>query len=236
MKLTIIHYTVLVVVLVVLFVLNNRKAQRSTSQSSNLTKTHSRAPVPVDATPDDPTPFGYKCIWFAIKSTNMEEVVKEIGLKFPVPCNWKSGIAAAYEGSIFVSPAIGDWILMVGQGLPTLDDADRQNKTDALLVKLSQRFGETQHFGTHRVVEFHTWAKAVGGKSVRKYAYLGERGEKLYIVGEMTEEERAAGIIDSQDFFPNESHVMKVAERWSLDPSELSPKNAEKGVGRLWSL
>lgn len=237
MKLTIIHYTVLVVVLVVLFVLNNRKAQQSTSQSGNSTKTPSRTPVPVDATPDDPTPFGYKCVWFAIKSTNMDEVVKEIGLKLPVPCNWKSGIAAAYEGSIFVSPAVGGWTLVIGQDLPTLDDGgDRKKQTDALLVKLSQRFGEAQHFGTHRVVEFHAWAKAVGGKIIREYAYIGERGEKLCDVGTMTDEERNAGITNSPDFFANENHVMKVAEKWSLDPCKLTPNSAEKGVGRLGSL
>ena len=233
MKLTIIHYTALVVVLLVLFVLKSRKAQQQASQPIAPLKTPTRALSQVDVTPDEPARFGYKCMWFAVKTTNVEDVVKEIGLKSPQRCNWKSGIAAAYEGSIFVTPTVNGWTLVVGQDLPTMDDNDRRKQTEALLVKLSSRFGEAQHYGTHRVVEFHAWAKAVGGKITRKYAYLGERGEKLCDVGEMSEGERDAGITNSLAFFPNESQVMKVAEKWSLDPSELTSKSAEKGVGWL---
>ena len=236
MELTIIHYTVLVIALVVVFVLNNRKAQQAPPQSNNLTKTRSRPPGSVDATPDEPTPFGYKCIWFAIKSTNADDVVKEIGLKSPVPCNWKSGIAAAYEGGVFVSPAVDGWTLVIGQDLPTLDDAgDRRKQTNLLLVKLSQHFGETQHFGTHRVSDFHAWAKALNGKIVREFAYVAGE-EKLCDVGDMTDEEHSAGITNSPDFFVNENHVMKVAEKWSLDPCKLTSKSAEKGVGWLGNL
>lgn len=236
MKLTIIHYTILVVVSVILFVINNRKNRQPTSQSNKLVRNPALISVPVDATPDGPAPFGYKCIWFAIKSTNIDEVVKEIGLKSPVRCNWKSGIAAAYNGGVFVGPAVGDWTLVIGQDLPTLDDAgDRQKQTDVLLIKLSKRFGEAQHFGTHRVSDFHAWAKALSGKIVREFAYVAA-DEKLCNLGGMTAEERSAGIMDSPDFFVDENHVMKVAEKWSLDPCKLTPSSAEKGVGWLGSL
>ena len=175
-------------------------------------------------------------MWFAVKTTNADEVVKEIGLKSPQRCNWKSGIAAAYEEGVFVAPPVNGWTLVVGRGLPTIDDAARKKETDALLVKLSKRFGEAQHFGTHRVVEFHAWAKAIDGDVVREYAYLGERGEKLHDTGKITAEEQEVGIKNEAEFFPDESHVMKVAGKWSLDPTTLSEKSGGKGVGWLGTL
>jgi len=236
MTLTIVHYTVLVAVLVILFVLQTRKAAQSKPQAATSSKATPRALTPTDAIPDEPVPFGYKCTWLAVKTTDGENVAREVGLKLLGPCNWESGIAAAYyQGGIFVSPAIGGWTLVVGQDLPSLDEESRKKQTEALLAKLSQRFGEAQHFGTHRVSEFHAWAKAVDGKILREFAYLAG-DEKLCDVGTMTDEERDAGITDSPDLFVTENHVMKVAERWSLDPCKLTSSSAQKGVGWLGTL
>ena len=236
MKLTIIHYTVLVLVFVGLFVLKTRRAHAQTTQQTNALAKKGQRAVAIDATPDDPTPFGYKCMWFAVKTTNGEDVVKEISLKSAQRCNWRTGVAAAYEGSIFVTPSVNGWTLIVGQDLPTLDDDERRKQTEALLVKLCERFGEAQHYGTHRVVGFHAWVRSVGGKITREYAYLGERGERLHDSGNITSEEKAVGIKSDSSFFPNESHVMKVAGKWSLDPTELSPKSGSKGIGWLGRL
>ena len=232
MKLTIIHYAVLALVLVVLFVLKTRKA----AQQTNLPYKKRQALAVIDSTPDEPVPFGYRCMWFAVKTTNAADVIKEIGFKSAQSCNWKSGITAAHAGSIFVSPPVSGWTLIVGQDLPTLDDKERAKQTEAILIKLSKRFSETQHYGTHRVVEFHAWVKAVGGRIIREYAYLGERGEKIYDSGSITTEEQAVGIKGDSDFFPDESHVMKVAGKWSLDPTGLSAKSGVKGVGWLGTL
>src|SRR5207249_936831 len=152
--------------------------------------------VTADATPDTPQQFGYKCIWFAVRTTNSEDVVSTVGLKSPVRSNWKSGIQAAYGGNVFISPPVSGWTLIVGQDLPTLDDPRRKKKTESLLVKLSERFGEAHHYATHRVVEFRAWAKASKGKIAREYGYLGERGEVLCNVGEKTKGEIEAGIKD----------------------------------------
>jgi len=236
MKLTIVHYSVLVLVFVVLFVLKTRKAQADVAQQANALTKKGQVSVVIDSTPDEPSPFGYKCMWFAVKTTNVDDVVKEIGLKSAQRCNWKSGVAAAYEGKIFVTPSVNGWTLVVGQDLPTLDDKDRRKQTEAILIKLSKRFAEAQHYGTHRVVEFHSWVKAVNGKIIREYAYLGERGEMLHDSGDITTEEQSVGIKSDSNFFPDESHVMKVAGKWSLDPTELSTKSSGKGVGWLGTL
>lgn len=234
MKLTVIHYTVLVLVFVVLFVLKTRKAQAA-QQDSALAK-RGQTSAAFDSAPDEPVSFGYKCMWFAVKTINAADVVKEIGLKSTQPCNWKSGIAAAYEGKVFVTPSVSGWTLIVGQNLPTLDDEDRRKQAEALLIKLSKRFGQAQHYGTHRIVEFHAWVKATNGEITREYAYLGEHGEKLHDTGNMTNEEQAIGIRSDSDFFPNESHVMKVAGKWSLDPTKQSTESSGKGVGWLGTL
>lgn len=190
----------------------------------------------IDLTPDDPTPFGYKCMWFAVKTINPDEVVKEIGLKSPQRCNWKSGIAAAYEESVFVTPSVNGWTLVVGRGLPTIEDDERKKETETLLVKLSRHFGEVQHFGTHRVVGFNAWARAMNGEIVREFAYFGERGEKLYELGKPTAEELAVGFRSDAEFWPAESHVMQVAGKWSLDPTKLSSATDGKGAGWLGTL
>ena len=235
MKLTIIHYTILVLVFVVLFVVKARKTQTESDRQTSQSPRGRQTPAAIDSTPDDPTPFGYKCMWFAVKTTNAEEVVKALGLKSSQRCNWKSGIAAAYEESVFVAPPINGWTLVVGRSLPTPEDDSRRKETDALLEKLSQKFGEAQHFGTHRVSDYHAWARAIEGKITREYAYVA--GEDLLCnIGKLTDEERAVGAFDSPEFFTNESHVMQVAGKWSLDPTKLSSTTGEKGVGWLGTL
>jgi hypothetical protein len=99
------------------------------------------------------------------------------------------------------------------------------------LEGLSERFDEVQYFGTHRVVNYHAWAKAVDGRVVRAYGWLGERGEVLLDVGPKTVEEEALAFRfvdrttaegDWEDReTPDEEDVMRIAGRWSINPQEV---------------
>src|SRR4051794_9881675 len=109
-------------------------------------------------------------------------------------------------------------------------------------IRLSDRFGEVQYFGTHRVVEYHAWAKALGGRVVRAYGWVGDRGEVLQDVGPKTPEEEELGFdfIDRTTTVgdwegiktPGEDDVMQIAGRWSLNPQEIDAYPSE-GVGYL---
>jgi hypothetical protein len=53
---------------------------------------------------DDPVPFGYKCSWLVIRSTDPQQVIDALGLVDTHPSGWHDGIEAAYSGNVFVTP------------------------------------------------------------------------------------------------------------------------------------
>jgi hypothetical protein len=111
---------------------------------------------------------------------------------------------------------------------------------------------EAQYFATHRVVESHTWARAVRGRLVRGYGWVGERGETLWDEGEQTPEERDLGFrffdeqspeASQEDYwarqdlrYPDEECVLRLAGAWSLDPTALEQPFRVPGLGVLGKL
>ena len=87
------------------------------------------------------------------------------------------------------------------------------------LSGLSSKLGEVHYFGTHRVVDYHAWASAEGGDVRRAFAFLGERGEILFQVGEPTDDERHVGVPLDNVGVVDEDIVMALAARWSVDPT-----------------
>lgn len=184
---------------------------------------------------DSAVSFGYKCAWFAVKTNNKKRVSELLKIKNPTECNWKIGIDKAYENSIYITPSINDWTLICGLGLPFGDEKNTRKEIMEILQNLSAEFGEAQFFATHRVVEFHSWMKAVNGNIIRAYSYLGESGENLLVEGEPTEFERRYNLVNTfskeaqkDDYFdqenleiPDEEFVMKLAENWSINPTKL---------------
>ena len=165
MKPTTIQCAVVIGVVAVTLFLIAQKSFGKHNQAPDSAKPSARVSNKVDTNPDGPVPFGPKCIWYSVRSTNTDDVIKALGLKSPVRCNWKSGIAAAYEGQIFVAPPVNGWILVVCRDFATLDDPQRKKKAETLLSALSTKFGEAHHYATHRIVEFHAWAKAAGASA-----------------------------------------------------------------------
>ncbi len=210
---------------------------------------------PVNATtneemlmPDQPISFGYKCMWFAIKSTDPAKLIATLNLTRVKPCNWQTGTDRIYGDYIFITPPIDRWTLACGYGLPHGDTPEGIQYVKELLKTLSYDYNEAQFFCTHRVTEYHCWIRAVDGNVTRVYSFLGEAGENVLIEGEPTPFEKMLNLVDTSSeeakderylerkdlTLPTEDTLMKVAENWSVNPSTLEVRNdIEPGLGLL---
>jgi hypothetical protein len=188
---------------------------------------------------DSAVSFGYKTVWLAVKTDNKKRISEILKLKNTKECNWKVGIAESYNSSIYITPQIKDWTLVCGMSLLN----GNNDKKNIIYIKktietLSAEFGEAQFFGSHRVVEYQSWMKAINGKIVRAYCFLGESGENLIVEGEPTNFEKEYKLINTLSkeaqndkyferedlFYPDEEFVMKVAENWSINPQTLEER------------
>ncbi|WP_371371930.1 hypothetical protein [Sporomusa aerivorans] len=196
--------------------------------------------IPVEASNiaiDDiePIEFGYKCSWLAIKTNDTQKVVESLKLKDVKESDWSNGITAAYRdnGEVYVTPQIGEWILIIGCSLPDSGDSRYPDKITPLLIKLSSEFPEVQYFATHRTIEYHAWAKAINGHIIRAYAYIGEQGVTIWNKGEQTKEEKELNFNffnekvpeannstywERTDLrYPDEQDVIKLVRKWIND-------------------
>lgn len=193
----------------------------------------------VDKTvPDSAVGFGYKFMWFAVKTDNMHRTAEILELKNISDCNWQVGIDKAYNGSVFITPTIDGWTLACGWGLLHGDTREGIDEVKQILEKLSKEFGEAQFFCTHRVTEYHCWIKATNGQVERVYSYLGESGENIAIEGKPTEFEQTLKLANTfldeakeENYFEREDLVwadeellLQVAGHWSIDPTKLDER------------
>lgn len=206
-------------------------------------------------TPDAPEAFGYKTLWFAVRTSDPASVVEALEFGEATPANWETGLAAAYarqggptrEAWAFVSPPIDGWVLVMSALFPypvTIDGhRDIGEKFDVVFSRLMKRFDDVQFFGSQRVVGFATWARARGGEPVRVFGYAD--GEVLANDGAQTAEEAALGLMNlgglspldavdkifDAEAFPDEGEVVELAGLWSIDPSLLSDRDHPPGAG-----
>ncbi|MFC5652342.1 hypothetical protein ACFPYJ_25160 [Paenibacillus solisilvae] len=179
----------------------------------------------LDDTPDLPIGPGYKTQWYAVKTSETKELLQEMRLTDIQTANWRSGLSAAGgEGYYFVSPAVKGWTLIVNPIMPDMSFEDRNNPI-TVITQLSKRFEEAYYFGTHRVVEYHVWAKAVDGELIRAYGYVGDHGLVLIDQGGLTDEERAhhlqfTGPDAEEPVLPSEEDVLLIAKLWTFDPGK----------------
>src|SRR5947209_6901242 len=111
---------------------------------------------------DFPISFGFKTAWLAIDTLNTAEVVEALHLRHVRRATWAEGL---YQGT-FVAPPVLGWTLVEG-----VRPGAGEPRFLPFLEALSGRFGEVQYFGTHRVVDYHAWAKALDGRVIRSYAW-----------------------------------------------------------------
>jgi hypothetical protein len=177
-----------------------------------------------DQTPDQPQPFGYKISWFAVKASDPAAVLNALEVGAATPTNWASGIAAAYgDDWVFVSPPISGWVLVVGSSLPYPTNEthhDIGSRFDQLFSRLMTRFDDVQFFGSHRVVGFVTWARALAGKPVRIFAYADE---VMANVGEQTAEAAKLGFANLGGLSPSDAldEMFRIADEQHAEEEAL---------------
>ena len=177
--------------------------------------------------PDIPIPFGYKCAWYLVSTSDQAGIAQLIGLRRKRTANWQAGIEAAYDGEVFISPSVGGWTFIVSTSLAAVETQMLPNNVRRFLERLSSELGTACFFATHRIVELHVWAKASNGRIERGYGYFGETGEVIWDEGNTTTEE----INLLSDI--NEEAVMQVARGWAIAPVDLDEVSVDPSVGIL---
>jgi hypothetical protein len=195
-----------------------------------------------------PCPFGYKTAWVAIRADNPKIVATALELQNVKPTNCVYGVWHAVETDeyqVFVTAPVKGWVLAVG--VPFLFEADDHQETR--IVPLSKQFGEAQFFASIRTSDAYLWARATKGEVVRLF-YEGD-GTRRTQGHETTEEEELGfrffdssspestqpGYWQRKDLtFVDETSVLKVADKWSVDPTKLGEMGLSPELGLLGSL
>lgn len=191
--------------------------------------------------------FESPCRWLAIRSGNVQAVQEALHLHNATECSWQEGLAEARDRRLFISPPVGDWILVVGSGLP--DPSDDVDKCFHFLRHLSREMGRVQFFSLNRVLHHHAWVRMEDGRVQRAYAWAGHT---VWNQGRVSTEERALGLhcfgyaeaatrTDFTDQAPvafNTEKVAALAARWSLDPAAIDDRRlgADPGITGEFSL
>ena len=201
--------------------------------------------------PDCPVAFGCGMAWLAARSDDPAELVDALGLEQAEFCNWNSGIGAVYDdwlgaSRVFVSPAVDGWVFAVGLALPHPLGPGFADKCTPMLVDLGGRFAEAQYFFTYPPIDYYAWAKVRDGRLVRAFAVSDEG--IVWNKGRPSREERALGLKlfelrgvrgrkgdagGEMILHPTEDHVLRLASRWSIDPTTLNEGNAPAGLGYI---
>lgn len=200
-------------------------------------------------TPDTPVPFGYRMAWLAVRSRDTAAVAQALGLEDAEPCSWQAGIGTVYdrvlgENHLFVSPPVNGWTFVVGLTLPQPVGRKFQDKALPFLVRLGSSFVEVQYFLACPPIDHFAWARILDGRLVRAFA-VGDEGV-IWSKGKTTKEERALGLRlfelrgvrdrrgdagGAMILHPTEDHVMRIAAKWSLDPTRLDKTSAVARLG-----
>ncbi len=207
--------------------------------------------VVYSAEPDKPHAFGYRMSWLAIRSRDTARILDALGVNEPVVANWQTGLGVVYDRQlgdqrVFISPPVNGWSFVVGLSLPQPMGGGFVDKWTPFIIRLGHEFIEVQYFSTFPAIDFHAWARMVDNKLARAFA-VGDDGVLLN-KGKPTKDEKNLGLKlfelrgvrgrtgdagGELILHPTEEHVMKLAARWSIDPTLLDTGAVatERGTG-----
>ncbi len=165
--------------------------------------------------------------WLAIRGRSVRSVQAALGLHNTKPCSWIEGLAG--DEKMFVAPPVKGWILVMGSGLP--EPGDDVDTCFRFMVEVSRKLGQVQLFWADRVLHYHGWVRADGGRILRAYAW---GGSTLWQQGARTSAETELGLV-SLNYFQTSDHTLGqpdpmalnteklplLAARWSLDPARI---------------
>jgi len=195
-----------------------------------------RAPLVIDATPDEPVAFGYKIDWLSIRSADLEHVVRVLEMQATQPANWESGLDAAYRGQhIFVSPPVEGWVFVVHQPFRDPGLSDAHAVWEDWMRKIAGKFSEVHFFTSNRDQQCYAWARFVHGRALCKYRRLGR--ETIVNLGERPAAVCEAAAVHAMHIqLPDEEDVLRVAAEWGFNPMTLEDRDYPRGVGLVGRL
>lgn len=187
-----------------------------------------------------PDIFDSPCRWIAVRTSEPRAVQKALKLINPTICTWAEGMAEARDRRLFITPPIGDWVLVVGPGLP--DPSDDVDECFYLLTDLSRKLGLVQFFSLNRVVGHHAWARLDAGEVLRAYAWVGHVAwnQGPPSPAELGLDLKCYEYLETFETNWEESHdpilqnierLPKLASRWSVDPTALDERHFATGRG-----
>ncbi|WP_152249144.1 hypothetical protein [Xanthomonas maliensis] len=214
--------------------------------------------VQLETQPDFPEDFGLKMNWFAIKTSDVNAVLKVLNFGSGSSANWSSGIRAAYDTRArgfdkdlaFVTPPIDGWVIVAGAALPypVMHTPDRHegigDAFDVLFSRLAASFSDVQFFGSYRVVDFVAWARRKMGEPDRIFAFgdgdvyanVGKQTADEVLLGlpnldDLSLEEATARMFEDEAPFLDEEAPLLLAGRWSINPGKLSETSLSAACG-----
>lgn len=204
------------------------------------TATRARAARP-DVEPDAPAFPRAAVAWLALRTTDLDSVVRTLRLRTVLPANWGAGLDEVADGAVFVTPPVAGWVLAIG-AVFAAHDVERW--LPELLQRLGGSFATVVWAAADDAGERHGFALCEGGELRRGYAFDGELGTTFWH-GDVTDAERAlhCHIDDPRDrsdddikWWPDQALVRRVAAAWSLDVDRLASEPVPPGVGRVGRL
>jgi hypothetical protein len=182
--------------------------------------------------------FGFKTTWLAVPDRTGQEVADALGLAGVQAVPWDEGVLRAYKSGVFVTPAVRGWTLAHGRmDLPPLPCGPVDPGFLPWIGALSRQLGRVQLVANERGWSHHAWVDAAHGEVVRAFAISD--GEIPLFVGAVTPAERELGrgvrTFTKEDLgvwdeaawdewyaqTPSEFDVLRLAGRWSVDPTEI---------------
>lgn len=204
------------------------------------TATRARAARP-SVEPDAPAFPRAAAAWLALRTTDLDGVVRALRLRTVLPANWRSGLDEVADGAVFVTPPVAGWVLAIG-AVFAARDAERW--LPELLERLGGSFATIVWAAADDAGERHGWALCERGELRRGYAFDGELGTTFWH-GDVTAAEHALrchvddprdGSDDDIKWWPDAALVRRLAAAWSLDVDRLGAGSAPPAVGRVGRL
>jgi hypothetical protein len=179
-------------------------------------------------------PFGFRNMWFAIKTNDFESVKKKLSeiLDDATETDLTSGLKEAWNGSFCLIKPINGWTLLVSSSGYNLRES---------LKKMSTDFQEIQFFATHGSSNYLVCSKFINGEVIRDFS-TGDSAINFNVgtptvieieVAEseklnQTKNEKNAGMIEFHrtreilEYLGDPAGLMQIAGSWSIDPSNLN--------------
>jgi hypothetical protein len=199
--------------------------------------------------PDNPQPFGYKTNWLAVKTKDIQHLIEALSIQDSYPSNWQNGLITieGCECTVFVTPPLDEWILVIGVALPEVDSTQSSERLSAWIMDLSKLFGDVHYYSNESSNGVHCWAKASHGVITRARAMCHSSRSILWNVGEVTEDELLAAkelkldvrlfdtLVSSDGghhFFTDSEYVLELSKIWDIDTS-FEKRLYPKSLGQL---